>query len=360
MQCTEDTIVTTNACLRDQIRCKPLVDFMSSQTATQIRLSTSELVLECTDTFKRSEGNEEKTVNFESFPISSTLPDWLIGSNRALLFHLYQRGIMKYELMRLRTFETAVSYRAIRMALGTEYTNKLITEDTTREMFREIEMTVHNYTRLAIIINNELFNGDMENRTGTQKDGDKLKELWNNLKFKVMYHINKTAADILQIASDIAQLDHTTYDCVVFCIMTHGGYGVLYGTDCVPLEIQKIVNFFEVAIVQRQQLSQDSSDIDADTRKDIIADEADILICFSTVSGSVSYRCPQNGTWFINSLVKNLRLYSKSYDLQTILVIVNNDVGRNHSQKAAISTNKFLCRSVLYVNLYFLVDDCFI
>lgn len=59
-----------------------------------------------------------------------------------------------------------------------------------------------------------------------------------------MYHINKTAADILQIASDIAQLDHTTYDCVVFCIMTHGGYGVLYGTDCVPLEIQKIVNFF--------------------------------------------------------------------------------------------------------------------
>lgn len=73
---------------------------------------------------------------------------------------------------------------------------------------------------------------------------DKLKELWNNLKFKVMYHINKTAADIIQIASDIAQLDHTTYDCVVFCIMTHGGYGVLYGTDCVPLEIQKIVNFF--------------------------------------------------------------------------------------------------------------------
>lgn len=116
MQCTEDTIVTTNACLSDQKICKPLVDFVSSETATQIRLSTSDLVLEYKDTFKRSEDTEERTVNSESSPISSTLPDWLIGSNRALLFHLYQRGIMKYELMRLRTFETAVSYRAIRVA----------------------------------------------------------------------------------------------------------------------------------------------------------------------------------------------------------------------------------------------------
>ncbi|CAC5380853.1 CASP8 [Mytilus coruscus] len=401
VHCTEDTVVSTNACHGDQIKYKPFVDCMFLQTTDQTQLLTSDFVLECTGSLKRAEGTKKKTDNSENSQISSSLPASFVGIGSAMYFHLYHRGMMKYELMRLSTFQSAVHCSAIRlagkgffysdgkiqcfscskthddrinsikmnhqpdcrMALGTEYTNKLITTDTSREMFRELEMAVHEQESIyvnmkykmnaeprgiAIIINNDIFNGDMENRTGTHKDGEKLIELWKNLKFKVIYHVNKTAADITRIVSGIAQLNHTTYDCVVFCILTHGGYGVLYGTDCVPVEIQKLINFFrsshcptlagkpKMFFIQAcqginnqagQQLSKDSTNIDADTRKDIIADEADTLICFSTVSGSVSYRCPQNGTWFINSLVENLSLYSTSYDLQTILVKVNKDVG---------------------------------
>lgn len=116
MHFTKETIVSTNVCRDGEIKYKPLVNFVSCQTEKQIHLSTRDLVFECTETSKFAEDTEQRNVKFKSSPINSTLPDCLLGFKRALFFHLYRRGIMKYQLMRLRTFQTAIPYSAIRLA----------------------------------------------------------------------------------------------------------------------------------------------------------------------------------------------------------------------------------------------------
>lgn len=53
---------------------------------------------------------------------------------------------------------------------------------------------------------------------------------------------------------------------------------------------------------------------------------ADILVMYSTVEGYYSWRDPQNGGYFIQSLIKQLRKHYKTKDLLTILTFVNREV----------------------------------
>jgi caspase 7 len=56
---------------------------------------------------------------------------------------------------------------------------------------------------------------------------------------------------------------------------------------------------------------------------------ADILIMYSTVEGFTSWRDPINGSYFIQSLVKQLKEYNGTKDLLTILTFVNRQVAVN-------------------------------
>ncbi|VDI08160.1 caspase 8 [Mytilus galloprovincialis] len=261
------------------------------------------------------------------------------------------------------------------MVLGTETMNKSVNDKTTKEMFRELEISsglknnvIHESPMakykmtaqprgIAVIINNELFDGQLEDRDGTNKDSEQLTKLLTDLKFKVDIHHNLTAEKMISIARASAKLNHTDYDCFVFCVLTHGANGVLYGKDEIGVEIQQIIDFYQSSrcpslagkpkmfFIQAcqginpqagQQLPTDTINIDQDTsRKETIPNEADILVSFSTVTGCVSFRCPQNGTWFINSLVENLRKYSKYLDIITIITKVNEDVGRKSLQEGS-------------------------
>ena len=53
---------------------------------------------------------------------------------------------------------------------------------------------------------------------------------------------------------------------------------------------------------------------------------ADILVMYSTVEGFYSWRDPGKGGYFIQSLVKQMKLYHKTKDLLTILTFVNREV----------------------------------
>ncbi|XP_063404513.1 cell death protein 3-like [Mytilus trossulus] len=262
-----------------------------------------------------------------------------------------------------------------KMVLGTEIINKSVNVKTTKEMFRELEISsglknnvIHESPMakykmtaqprgIAVIINNELFDGQLEDREGTNKDSEQLAKLLTDLKFKVDSHHNLTAEQMINIARASAQLNHTDYDCFVFCVLTHGANGVLYGKDEISVEIQQIIDFYQssrcpslagkpkmffiqacqgISSQAGQTLPTDTINIDQDTsRKETIPNEADILVNFSTVTGCVSFRCPQNGTWFINSLVENLRKYSKYRDVITIITKVNEDVGRKSLQEGS-------------------------
>ncbi|VDI63350.1 caspase 8 [Mytilus galloprovincialis] len=270
--------------------------------------------------------------------------------------------------------------------------NKSITIKTTEEMFRELEFrsilknsvtherTIAKYKMnaipigIAVIINNEIFDGEFEDRTGTHIDAEKLNKLWTDLKFEVDYHYNLTAAQMIQTACDIARLDHTKYDSLVFCVLTHGANGVLYGKDENFVHTQQIIDLYlssrcptlagkpKLFFIQAcqgtntqegLQLSTDTTNIYPDNyHREIIPNEADFLVSFSTVRGCVSYRCPQNGTWYINSLVENLRKMCKKRDLIAIMTKVNKDVKEKSFQDGSNTYiqipiyNSTLCKDV--------------
>ena len=65
-----------------------------------------------------------------------------------------------------------------------------------------------------------------------------------------------------------------------------------------------------------------------ETRLDSIPTHSDILISYSTVEGFVSIRDPNDGSIYIQSLVKMIRKYKSTTHLTDILTRVNFDVAR--------------------------------
>ena len=99
---------------------------------------------------------------------------------------------------------------------------------------------------IAVIINNKTFKEPtgQKVREGTDKDRDALKKLFEKLLFKPEVHNNKTSAEIQEIVEEMSKRDHSEYDAFIFCILSHGEEGVVYGTDdTVPVE--KITSSFK-------------------------------------------------------------------------------------------------------------------
>jgi hypothetical protein len=59
-----------------------------------------------------------------------------------------------------------------------------------------------------------------------------------------------------------------------------------------------------------------------------VPNEADFLLFFATVRGYVSYRSRSQGSWFVNSMVNNIRQFKDRYDLMTIMSNINAEVAQ--------------------------------
>ena len=101
---------------------------------------------------------------------------------------------------------------------------------------------------IAVIINNKTFLESSGHhrapRTGTDIDRDALKTLFKKLKFYPEVHDNQTKAQILQIVTEKANADHSSYDAFIFAILTHGEEGLVYGIDG-TLTIREITSKFK-------------------------------------------------------------------------------------------------------------------
>lgn len=59
----------------------------------------------------------------------------------------------------------------------------------------------------------------------------KLRNTFQNLHFKVMECTKTKAKDILRYLENVANQNHSSYDCFVLCFSTHGGNGFVCCSD---------------------------------------------------------------------------------------------------------------------------------
>lgn len=215
---------------------------------------------------------------------------------------------------------------------------------------------------IAVIINNMKFfkvandheSKEMPDRTGTDLDADKLTYIFQKLGFLVRRYDNLEDVAMYRRLVDVSLEDHSNYDCFVCCILSHGVLQNIYGTNgrlvriseltgifrsrkCTGLAGKPKLFFIQACQGREKQMGIDiemDSDIEADNGRnsEMIPDEADFVLGCATVPGYVSYRSRSQGSWFVNKLVEMLDKFAYRYDLLSILVKVNEEVGRANAR----------------------------
>ncbi|XP_030017229.1 caspase-8-like [Sphaeramia orbicularis] len=228
-------------------------------------------------------------------------------------------------------------------------------------------------TGLCFIINNVKFK-NQDPRNGSDIDAKNLAKEFSRLGFRVLMCENQTKDQMEQVlkclsASDVSKLLEfkvkewsddkftdlqevpTHGDAFICCILTHGNMGVVYGVDGEHLAIKDIKKMFKatdlspltnkpkVFLIQACQggalhgrvvLPDGQSD---GGKPASIPEEADFLVGMSTVEDYESYRHPDLGSWYIQSLCKQLNEGCPSgVDMYTILERVNKEMSLKEGQ----------------------------
>ncbi|KAM6434203.1 caspase-9 [Liasis olivaceus] len=229
----------------------------------------------------------------------------------------------------------------------------------------------------CLIINNVTFDPDTELkcRVGSNIDCQRLEKRFRALHFEVLTKEDLTAEEIAQELQRLARRDHSALDCCVVVVLSHGceSYhiqfpGAIFGTDGQRIAVQKVVSCFngfhcpslrgkpKLFFIQAcgGEERDEGFQVDADTpedrleRKAIESDatpfqgpggdcdeldataslptDSDILVCYPTFPGCVSWRDRQTGSWFIEALDQVLDQYAHLEDLPSILTKVGNIV----------------------------------
>lgn len=181
-------------------------------------------------------------------------------------------------------------------------------------------------------------------RNGSQVDSDGLYNIFRSMSFEVKVLKNLSAKEIRYTLEHYSKLDHSDNDCFACCILTHGEHGQLWGNDT-KFPIEMLFNFFLgnnclslvgkpklffVQACQGERLDHGVQVIGTDSHDSAtyfkIPTHADFLIAYSTLPGFYSWRNTQDGSWFMQAVIRVLNEFHNQLDLLTMLTIVNHRV----------------------------------
>ncbi|EDW65084.1 caspase [Drosophila virilis] len=211
----------------------------------------------------------------------------------------------------------------------------------------------HRYRGRAVIFNNKNFeHPHLKTRQGTDVDSAFLGRVLGQLGFKVKEYTDLCSHAIMKKINKVSGRDHSDCDCILIAILSHGKLGYIYAKDKdYPLE--SILNpftaercptlagkpklFFIQACqgdlmdpgyhIQRPESSGHDNETFMSYR---IPLPADFLIASATIPGYCSWRNTVDGSWFIQSLCKELGSFGKTRDLLTQLTFVAQRIAVNY------------------------------
>ncbi|KAJ1140346.1 hypothetical protein NDU88_006701 [Pleurodeles waltl] len=200
----------------------------------------------------------------------------------------------------------------------------------------------------CVIINNENFHRStgMGARSGSDKDAKDIQHCFQNLGFQVVVKNDQTCEKMEALLEKVAEEDHSNYACFACILLSHGEEGLIYGTDgTIPIKkmttpfrgdqcrtlVGKPKLFFiqacrgsklDIGIEADAATTSDSEEDDA-SPKNKIPIEADFLLAYSTVEGYYAWRNVRDGSWFIQSLCKEINEHGRQLEIMQILTRVN-------------------------------------
>ncbi|KAG8432689.1 hypothetical protein GDO86_017074 [Hymenochirus boettgeri] len=202
----------------------------------------------------------------------------------------------------------------------------------------------------CVIINNYNFSEakprKYTDRKGTEKDAERIRQLFDARGYITREHNDQTAKEIEETLKSYSQLDHTDKDSFVCFILSHGDARTVCGIDGVQIEIkrlkkllnglncQSLINKPKLFFIQACQGKESQPAVtdteytdnvyENDAEGSHVPLEADFLTAFATVEDHTSLRHINQGSIYIQELCNAIDF--KNRELTDILTSVNNKV----------------------------------
>ncbi|XP_078611311.1 caspase-3-like [Branchiostoma floridae x Branchiostoma japonicum] len=220
----------------------------------------------------------------------------------------------------------------------------------------------HEPRGLAVIINNINFSkGGHTTRTGAEKDTERLRELFEGLKFTVRCYKDMTFMAMMTTLQHVGEEDHSNFDCFVCCVMSHGSQGKVYSSDDFSIELSQLLKPFnakecptllgkpKLFFIQACQGVHVQERMCVDCPSDVtpvlqVSQEADFFVGLPTVPGCVARR-DDDGAPYIYHLTNVFREFGEIYDLSTMMTMVAKKM-----DPIGVSSNYSTLRKSVYFN----------
>ncbi|EDV92202.1 caspase-8 [Drosophila grimshawi] len=206
---------------------------------------------------------------------------------------------------------------------------------------------------IMLIINQQRFHRDvgedvrhllptvkLSDRNGTDKDKERLTDVFSGLGYQVEAHDNVDHWELLDHIRSACSRSQLR-DSVIVCILSHGFEGAVYGANSIALSIVDIQNVLcgnrdlhdkpKLLIIQACQQKEDLNQtciVNARTESPI--QQANMVLAMSTVARFVALRHSVKGSWFIQTLCDTVERKAATEHLLDILTYV---IGKVSTQR---------------------------
>lgn len=186
-------------------------------------------------------------------------------------------------------------------------------------------------------------------RRAAEFDDQRLVETFIALGYRLyrdVCHRDLTADGIRQLTRELAFADHSQYDSVVVCLLSHGGVGFINGSDGVSIDLEEIRHYFVQSPTlagkpklffiasSRGNKVPETHCVHADSDDDespimLLPQQSDIFFGYSTTPDTKSFRFTDKGSWYVTELCKSLNAHHKDLDLLSMVQLAHYEVTHN-------------------------------
>ncbi|CAG2101910.1 unnamed protein product [Medioppia subpectinata] len=171
-------------------------------------------------------------------------------------------------------------------------------------------------------------------RFGSEGEGNRLTEVFSQLHFEVNVFTNFSKNDIENTVEEYSQKKELSkHDCFVLIVLSHGVNGGEfvddrdYGVGCEVQALSENLDF-DTSIADEGNDPKDTTEPKPPAKVPTVSD---VMICYSTIDGHVSYRSPGTGSWLGMAISSVLLNMAHELELPILLTKISDHVSKKEN-----------------------------